>query len=70
MRLRRLFRVVYQRIDGMMASDLSCLAGLPPGIMKILWPGSAQEEVPPDVADVVILPHGHGDTGHLAASRW
>jgi 3-amino-4-hydroxybenzoic acid synthase len=69
MRLHRLSRAVYQRIDGIMASDSSDLAGLPPTITKVLWPGSGQEEVPPDVADVVILPYGHGDTRHLAAAR-
>jgi hypothetical protein len=54
-----------------MASDSSDLAGLPPTITitKLLWPGSGQEEVPPDVADVVILPYGHGHTRHLAAAR-
>lgn len=31
--------------------------------------GSGQEEIPPDVADVVTFPHGHGDTRHLASTR-
>jgi hypothetical protein len=43
--------------------------GCSPTITKVLWPGSGQEEVPPDVADVVILPYSHGDTRHLAAAR-
>ncbi len=63
-------RRFYQRIDGIVASDPSDLAGLPPAITKVLWPGSGQEEVSPDVADVVILPYGPGDTRHLAAARW
>jgi ABC-2 type transport system ATP-binding protein len=30
-----------------------------------VWPGGDLEEVPADVADVVILPYGRGDTRHL-----
>jgi hypothetical protein len=53
-----------------MAIDPSDLAGLPPNITKVLRAGSGQVEVPPDVADVVISPYGHGDTRHLAGARW
>jgi hypothetical protein len=54
----------------MMASDPGGLADRRPAIAKVLWPGGDLEEVPPDVADVVILPYGHGDTRHLATARW
>jgi 3-amino-4-hydroxybenzoic acid synthase len=50
---------VHQRIDGIVASDPGDLAGLPPTITKVLLPGNGQD-VPPGVADVVILPFGHG----------
>jgi hypothetical protein len=53
-----------------MAINPSDLAGLPPTITKISWPGSGQEETLPDEADVVILPYGHGDTRHPAGARW
>jgi 3-amino-4-hydroxybenzoic acid synthase len=60
---------VHQRIDGIVASDPRDLAGLPPTITKVLLPGSGQEDITPDVADVVILPYGHGDTRQLAAAH-
>jgi 3-amino-4-hydroxybenzoic acid synthase len=60
---------VHQRIDGIVASDPGDLAGLPPTITKVLLPGRGQEDIPPDVADVVILPYGHGGTRQLATAH-
>jgi len=59
---------VHQRIDGIVASDPSDLAGLPPTITRVLWPGSGPGEVTPGAADVVILPYGHGDPRQLAGA--
>lgn len=60
---------VHQRIDGIVASDPRDLTGLPPTITKVLLPRSGQQDIAADVADVVILPYGHGDPQQLAAAH-
>ena len=60
---------VHQRIDGIVASDPGDLTGLPPTITKVLLPRSGQEDVPPDVADVVILPYGDSHPRQPAAAH-
>jgi 3-amino-4-hydroxybenzoic acid synthase len=60
---------IHQRIDGIVASDPGDLTGLPPTITKVLLPGNGREDVPADVADVVILPYGYSRTQQPGAAH-
>src|ERR1044071_469170 len=59
---------VHQRIDGIAASDPGQLAGLPPTVTRVLLPGSNHQDLPPDAADVVIVPYGQRPPRLLAAA--
>lgn len=59
---------VHQRIDGIVASEPGDLADLPPTMARILLLRSGQEDVPPDAADIVILPFGRAHLRRTAGS--
>ncbi|MFJ8581131.1 3-dehydroquinate synthase II family protein [Micromonospora sp. NPDC093277] len=58
---------VHQRVDGIVAADLSAFDGLPPTVRKVLVLGDAPLPGDPTGADVVIVdPAVHGSTDELA----
>jgi 3-amino-4-hydroxybenzoic acid synthase len=59
---------VHQRIDGIVASDPGDLTGLPPTIARVLLLRSGQEDMPPDAADIMIFPYGHGSPAQQTVS--
>lgn len=60
---------VHQRIDGIVASDVAALDGLPPTVLKVLMPGTAGVPADLSTVDIVIVDADRPEDHAALASR-